>query len=167
MEVSLRKWTMADAPVLAKLANNINVWNNVRDRMPHPYTESNAREWIASVMYQEPAFHFAIMYGGEVTGNIGLLPKEDVSRLSVEIGYFIGEPYWGKGIATAAVKLLIPHAWQHFDFVRIYAEVFDYNIASMKPLEKNGFYLESIRKKSVVKNGIIRDDYVWVLLRED
>ncbi len=104
----------------------------------------------------------AITVDGYIAGSIGILPKEDVYRKSLEIGYFLGENYWGKGIATIAVSLLLDYICNKFDVVRIYAEVFEHNTASMKVLEKNGFHLEGIREKSVVKNNVLMNDHVWV-----
>ena len=104
----------------------------------------------------------AITLNGKITGSVGVTPKEDVYRKSIEVGYFVAEEYWGNGIATAAVSLIIDYIKSHFDIVRIYAEVFGHNTASMKVLEKNGFHLEGIREKAVVKNNLIMDDYVWV-----
>ncbi len=104
----------------------------------------------------------AITFQNEVVGSIGVMTKDDVYRKSIEIGYFLGEAHWGKGIATLAVGLLLQYIKMNFDVFRVYAEVFGHNIASMKVLEKNGFHLEGIRQKAVIKNNIILDDYVWV-----
>jgi RimJ/RimL family protein N-acetyltransferase len=104
----------------------------------------------------------AIVYNGQIAGSIGVMTKDDVYRKSIEIGYFIGEPFWGKGIASQAVSHLIEYIKANFDVIRVYAEVFHHNKASMKVLEKNGFHLEGIREKAVIKNNIILDDYVWV-----
>ncbi len=163
-DVTIRTWRREDAAALAVVANNRKIWLNVRDRFPHPYSITNAVEWIAHALKHSPAENLAILYKGSVAGSVGLLLKEDVYRKSIEIGYFIGEAYWGKGVATKAVELLLGHISLHFMVVRIYAEVFEHNKASMRVLEKNGFSLESIRKKSVIKNHVLMDDYVWVKL---
>jgi RimJ/RimL family protein N-acetyltransferase len=163
-DIQLRAWQKEDAAALASIANNKKVWLNVRDRFPHPYTITNALEWIARESIQQPPQNFGVIYNGSVAGGIGVILKDDVYKKSIEIGYFIGEPFWGKGIATKAVSLLIPYITNQYDVVRIYAEVFEHNKASMRVLEKSGFYLESIRKKAVIKNNVIMDDYVWVKL---
>ncbi|TDH19746.1 N-acetyltransferase [Segetibacter sp. 3557_3] len=163
-EVTIRKWRKEDAAALAVVANNKKIWLNVRDRFPYPYSITNAVEWIAFALKYSPAQNLAITYKGHVAGSVGVLVKEDVYRKSIEIGYFIGEAYWGKGVATKAVQLLLEYISVHFQVIRIYAEVFEHNRASMRVLEKNGFTLESIRKKSVVKNQVLMDDYVWVKL---
>jgi RimJ/RimL family protein N-acetyltransferase len=163
-DVVLRAWQKQDAQQLAAIANNRRIWNNVRDRLPSPYTVVDALQWIAYVNQQEPMVHFAIVYQGRVAGSIGCMLKEDISRRSVEIGYLVGELFWGKGIATEAVKLLLQFIEQKLDMVRVFAHVFEHNAASMKVLRKNGFYLESIQRKAVVKNNRVMDDYVWVKL---
>jgi RimJ/RimL family protein N-acetyltransferase len=163
-DIILRPWQREDAQALAAIANNKNVWLNVRDAFPNPYTVMDALQWINVEGNRKPTIHFAIVYQGKVAGSAGLLLKEDVYRKSIEIGYFIGEIYWNKGIATTAVQSITSYAIQQFDVNRIYAEVFEHNKASMKVLEKNGFYLESTRKNAVIKNGVVMNDCVWVKL---
>ncbi len=164
MNVILREWKRSDAVALAKMANNKKIWDNVRDRLPYPYTKKDAREWLSLVRNQKVVTTFCVTADGEVAGSVGFTLKEDVYRKNAEVGYFIGEDYWSKGIATEAVRQLIDYIQKKFDVVRIYAEVFEYNKASMKVLEKNGFYLECIRKKAAIKNNLVLDDYVWVKL---
>lgn len=158
----IRPWKPEDAGPLATICNNKNIWMNVRDRFPHPYTVGNAVEWISYTLAQKPMQSFAITYKGNVAGAIGVTPKDDIYRKSIEIGYFIGETFWGKGIASEAVALLLEYIKKHFDVIRIYAEVFEHNKASMRVLQKNGFHLEGVREKAVVKNYVVMDDYVWV-----
>jgi [ribosomal protein S5]-alanine N-acetyltransferase len=162
--ISLRPWQREDAQALAAIANDRNIFNNLRDHLPHPYTVMDALQWIAHCKGQNPIINFAVTYNGKVAGSIGCVPKTDVYRKSIEIGYFIGEQFKGQGIATEAVRILLEYIQHHFDVVRIYAEVFAYNKASMRVLQKNGFYLESIRKRSVIKNNVLMDDYIWVKL---
>ncbi|HEY2722425.1 MAG TPA: GNAT family N-acetyltransferase [Chitinophagaceae bacterium] len=166
MKVILREWKKSDAENLARIANNRKIWDNVRDQLPHPYTKKDAKKWLAKVKKQERVTTFCIETENKMAGSIGFTVRDDVYRKTAEIGYFIDEQYWGKSIATEAIGQLIDYIQKNFDVVRIYAEVFEYNKASMKVLEKNGFYLECIRKKGAVKNGIIIDDYVWVKLLE-
>lgn len=165
-EIILRPWCKEDAGQLAAIANNHKIWLNVRDRFPHPYTVGNALEWIASTKDQQPVQTFAILYNGVHAGSVGVILKDDVYRKSIEIGYFLGEAFWGKGIATRAVAMLIDHIKKHYDVVRVYAEIFEHNLPSMKVLEKNGFHLEGIRRRSVIKNNVVMDDYVWVKFLE-
>jgi [ribosomal protein S5]-alanine N-acetyltransferase len=164
MQVILREWKRSDADALAAIANNKKIWDNVRDRLPFPYTKKDAKEWLDLVKKQKTVTTFCIEVDGNLAGSIGVTLKDDVYRKTVELGYFIGEEYWGRGIATEAVRQMVSYVQKEFDIVRIYAEVFEYNKASMKALEKNGFYLECIRKRGAFKNNVIIDDHVWVKL---
>ena len=163
-KIILRPWQKQDAQELAAVANNRNIWNNVRDALPSPYTVMDALQWISHVNSQSPVINFAIVCDGSVVGSIGCQPKEDVSRKNIEIGYFVGELYWGKGIATEAVKQLLDFIAMQMDVVRIEAHVFEQNKSSMKVLQKNGFYLEGIRRKAVLKNNECIDEYLLVKL---
>lgn len=164
MNIVLRQWKKTDVQGLVKIANNKKVWDNVRDRLPHPYTESDAKEWLALVKKQATLTTFCIEVDGEVAGSIGITLFDDVYSKVIEIGYFVGEDWWGKGIATEAVKQLLAYIEKNFDAVRIFAGAFEHNTGSMRVLEKNGFHLESIRKKGVVKNGIVMDEHIYVKL---
>ncbi|MEO8172681.1 MAG: GNAT family protein [Sediminibacterium sp.] len=163
-KIVLRPWQKQDAQELAAVANNRNVWNNVRDALPSPYTVMDALQWIAHVNQQHPVINFSVVSNGKVVGSIGCVLKEDISRKTIEIGYFIGEPHWGKGIATEAVKQLVDFITTRLDVVRIEAHVFASNKASMIVLRKNDFYLETIHRKGACKNNELIDDYVWVRL---
>ena len=165
MAVTIRPWTNEDINSLVNYANNINIWNNLRNYFPHPYTEDHAKAWIESSGVNSPLINFAIDLDGEAIGGIGLILNTDVYVMSAEIGYWIGEAHWGKGIATEAIRQMTEYTFYYFDIVRIYAEVFENNKSSMRALEKNGYYLEGVRRKSVLKNGVLMDDFIWVKLR--
>jgi ribosomal-protein-alanine N-acetyltransferase len=166
MKIVLRPWTFADVNDLSTLANNRKIWDNVRDYFPHPYTRKKAEEWIAIHHQKNPVTHFVIEVNGKLAGGISFLTKEDIYRCSMEIGYWIGEPYWGRGIASAAIRIMLQTAEEKFPEIRrIYAEIFVGNKASARALEKNGFVLESVRKNAVIKNGVIGDDMVWVKIK--
>jgi len=162
--IVLRPWQKQDAQELAAVANNRNIWNNVRDALPNPYTVMDALQWISHVNNQNPVLNFAIVCDGKVAGSVGCTTKEDISRKTVEIGYFVGEYYWRKGIATEAVKQLLHFIHIRLDVVRIEAHVFADNKPSMKILHKNGFYLEAINRKASFKNNELIDSYMWVKL---
>lgn len=164
--ISLRPWQRQDAQPLAAIANNKKIWNNVRDQLPNPYTVADALQWINHCKKQNPVINFAVLYGNEVAGSIGCVIKEDVYKKTMEIGYFIGEQFQSKGIATEAVRLLLAYIESQFEVIRIYAEVFANNTFSMQVLRKNGFHLESIRRKAAFKNNNVIDDYVWVKFLE-
>lgn len=165
MVTVIRQWKNEDLQELVTQANNINVWNNLRNYFPHPYTEEHGKAWLEKVVDALPAINMAIEADGKLAGGIGLILNGDVYIKSAEIGYWLGEQYWGKGIATEAVRQMTEYAFYYFDLVRLYAEVFETNKASMRVLEKNGYYLEGVRRKAVFKNDVLMDDYIWVKLR--
>jgi len=158
-KVRLRLLEMADRKMLAELINNKKIWDNVRDSIPFPYFEQDAVSFINAVAESEVSDTFAIEYDGDFCGVIGLVFQKDIYRKSAEIGYWIGEPYWGKGIASLAVGLLTDYGFNRLHLVRIFAGVFEHNFASMRVLQKNGYTKEAVLKKAVIKNGIILDEH--------
>jgi len=162
MYISLKPWTVENAAILTGLFNNVKIWNNLRDYIPHPYTIEDAEKFIAGQAEIHPTQNFAVYNEEEIVGGIGLILQEDIYRMNVELGYWVAEPFWGKGIATIAVGLMSQYIFDTFAVNRIVAEVFDYNRASMRVLEKNGYYLESVRRKGILKNDLLIDDFVWV-----
>ncbi|MBC6491336.1 GNAT family N-acetyltransferase [Flavihumibacter stibioxidans] len=165
MTTTIRSWKQEDLNDLVFHANNINIWNNLRNYFPHPYTEEHGKLWLDQVVDSTPLVNLAIDVDGEAVGGIGLILNGDVYIKSAEIGYWVGENYWGKGIATEAVRQMTEYSFYYFDIIRLYAEVFENNKASMRVLEKNGYYLEGVRRKAVFKNETLMDDYIWVKLR--
>ncbi len=166
---ALRSFQEGDEMALVKHANNIKIFNNVRDVFPHPYTLDDAVWWVdANKNSQAPFNTLAIEIEGEVVGGIGIVLGNDIYRSSAEIGYWLGESYWGKGIMSAVVKVMTDYVFQHFpDIVRLWAGIFEYNKASMRVVEKAGYHLESIQKKACIKNGQVIDAYLYVCFRAD
>ncbi len=165
--VKLRPLKVSDKFHLAQFANNKKIYDNVRDHFPFPYSEDNAESFINLTTEEDPKQNFGIEYKGDLCGVIGLILKKDVYRKTAEIGYWIGEPYWGKGIATKAVELITEYGFDELNLVRIYAGVFDFNIESMKVLEKNGFKKEGIFKNAVLKNERICDEHRYYKLKKE
>lgn len=155
------------AKEFAELKNIPEILNNGYDKTPNPYTEKDAIAFINKEIGKTPGERFLIYWNNEIAGEIGITLKDDVFRLNAEIGYFISKEFWGKGLATQAVKKMTEYTFKHFDVVRLVAGVFDFNKSSMKVLEKNGYYLESVRKNAVIKNGKIINDYIWVKLKDE
>jgi [ribosomal protein S5]-alanine N-acetyltransferase len=151
--VLLRFLTPDDAASLARLANNINVSKNLRDGFPSPYTLDDAKRFIAKTLENPFPNELAIVYRGEYAGNIGITPGVDVYRKSAEIGYFIGEPFWNKGITTRALNLMTHWVFKNTRFVRLWAGVFDFNLASQRVLEKCGYLKEAELEMAIFKNG--------------
>ena len=165
MNIFLRQLKQSDSHDLALLANNKKIWDNVRDMLPHPYTLKNAEYFIDLTQKEDTLQTFGIFKAGNFCGMIGIHPQNDVYRLSAELGYWIGEPFWGRGIATAAVKVITKYGFEKLDLVRIYAGIFEYNVGSMRVLEKNGFQKEGISRKAVLKNGKIWDEHRYAKVR--
>jgi RimJ/RimL family protein N-acetyltransferase len=161
----LRRWVQADAEALARLANNRKIWLNLRDRFPHPYTRADADGWIAHCEAETGTpTQFAIDLDGEAIGGIGVEMKSDVHRLTAEIGYWIGEPYWGNGIASAAVVEMTRYAFAEFPLERLEALVFEWNPASRRVLEKAGYVLEGRLARCIVKDGRIGDGFLYAAI---
>jgi len=163
--LTIRDWRVDDAPSIAPLANNRAIWLNLRDRFPHPYTLADAEAFIAMAMAEHPARNFAICLGDAAIGSIGIIPGTDIYRRSAEIGYWLGEPYWGRGYATEAISGFSDWAFEAFDLVRLFAMVFTYNGASGRALEKAGFVREATSRFAAVKNGQIHDEWVFARVR--
>jgi len=164
--LKLRGFLDSDQSRLAELCDNKNIWNNVRDIFPSPYTLKNAEEFIRSCQAENPCSTFAIEFNSELAGCIGLVKQTDIYIRSAELGYWIGEPYWGKGIATRAVKQIVDYGFTQLGLTRIYAGVFEYNHASRRVLEKSGFILEGVLKKAVYKNDTFCDEYRYAKIIE-
>lgn len=165
-DVILRELTENDLPKLAEYANNEKISINLRDAFPHPYMIEDARNFFRVVEQQAPKTFFAIEYIGNYVGNISLSVGTDVYQNSAEIGYFIGEPFWDKGIMTKAVTLMTDFGFTKLGLVRIYAGVFEFNKASQRVLEKCGYEKEAVFKKSITKNGFIYDEVRYAKIKE-
>ena len=161
----LRAWQPGDEESLVSHANNRTIWRNLRDAFPHPYTSADAKRWIETANPTTPVTNFAIVVNGEAAGAIGLLLKEDVFRRSAEIGYWLGEEFWGRGIVTEAVRAMTDYAFNNFDLCRVYAGVFEWNPASMRVLERAGYEFECRMKKSVTKDGETIDELIYAVVR--
>ena len=154
-----------DAVELARHANNRKVWLQLRDRFPHPYKIDDARRFIAAARRGDPETEFAITVGGLAVGAIGITLGKDVERCSAEVGYWIGEPYWGRGIATRVLVEFTRFASKAYDLERLYAVPFASNAASCRVLEKAGYRLEGRMLRSAVKNGTVQDQCLYAILR--
>ncbi|MCE2612117.1 GNAT family N-acetyltransferase [Flavobacteriaceae bacterium D16] len=164
--ITLRRLTSEDAETMAQLANNKKIWDCARDLFPHPYTLEDAGAFIGRTEKEDPAHTFAIVNTkDQLCGVISLMPNEGVYRISSEIGYWIGEAYWGRGIATQAIAQITRYGFEELQLERIYAGVYEFNLASMKALEKNGYIKEGVMRNAVIKNGQILDDHRYAKIR--
>jgi ribosomal-protein-alanine N-acetyltransferase len=161
----LRGWKKEDAAAIQKHADNPNVYSFLMDRFPHPYTMEVAESWVNMMLLLEPNYNLVIEVEGDAVGVIGLEMRGDIYYKSPLIGYWIGESLWGRGIMTAAIKLMTAYAFENLDIIRIQAGVLGNNPRSMRTLEKAGFVKEGILKNSMVKNGVILDEHVYGLVK--
>jgi ribosomal-protein-alanine N-acetyltransferase len=161
----VRPWSSYDSSALVKYANNRKVWLNLRDAFPHPYTEASAVAFLEMVDRQNPTTFFAIATEAEAIGGIGVSLNQDVHRLTAEMGYWLGEPYWGKGFMTEAVARFTQYVFECFQLKRIYAEPYASNPSSCRVLEKAGFALEGRLRSSVIKDGQILDQFLYARIR--
>ena len=163
----IRRWRADDKASLVRYANNRRVWRNVRGTFPHPYTESDADAWLAHATDRDNApWIFAIEVNGEAVGGIAIERGSDIETHSAEIGYWLGEPFWGRGIATAAVRGITARAFEETDLYRVSAWVFAWNPASMRVLEKAGYHREGTLIRSAVKDGVLLDRVVYAITRD-
>lgn len=169
MDCRIRKWELADAGDLAVALSNKKVQDNLRDGLPYPYTEQDAKNFISEMLSadENETFAFAIAVDNIAIGSIGVFRQNNIHRQTAELGYYIAESYWGKGIVTEAVRQICEYVFSQSDIIRIYAEPFAYNIASCRALEKAGFQYEGTLRSNAVKNGKVIDMKMYSLLKEE
>lgn len=165
-DCAVRSWCAGDEPSLARHVNNRKIWLNLRDVFPHPYTLEDATKWVRFAAAEVPELSYAIEIEGEAAGGIGLTPLTDVERCTADIGYWLGEQYWGRGIATRVVAAASEHAFATLDIARLEGWVFAWNPGSMRVLEKCGYVREGVMRKSAIKDGRLVDRMVYARLRE-
>lgn len=168
MECSIREWNIKDAGNLAEMLSNKKILNNLRDGLPYPYTIKDAEEYITAMLSsdKEKIFAFAITMNDRAIGSIGVFRCDNIHFRTAEMGYYIGEPYWGNGIMTNAVKQTCNHIFEHTNIIRIFAEPFAHNTASCCVLEKAGFQFEGLLRSNAVKNGNMLDMKMYSLIKE-
>ena len=167
MNCILRKWRLSDAADLAAALNNDKILNNLRDGLPYPYTEQDARDYISAMLSADETgtFAYAITRNDRAIGSIGAFRKNNIHRQTAEMGYYLAEEYWGMDIMTEAIRQLCKIIFDTTDILRIYAEPFTYNTGSRRALEKAGFAFEGIMKNNAVKNGRVLDMALYSLTR--
>jgi len=168
MDTKIRRWKLEDAVNLAEMLNNKHILDNLRDGLPYPYTEEDAQDYIRSMLSadQTKTFAFAITVDDKAVGSIGVFRCDNIHSRTAETGYYVGEPYWGKGIGTSALRQTCDYIFENTDILRIFAEPFAYNIASCRILEKAGFQYEGTLRSNAVKNGKILDMKMYSRIRE-
>ena len=166
-DLRVRSWRKEDLNALLRHADNAKVAANLRDQFPHPYTRRDGIEYLDYVRTLEPETAFALEYAGEAVGGIGFLLGTDVARISAEVGYWLGEQYWGRGLMSRAVTAMTEWAFPRYGLVRIFAMVFSHNQASMQVLQKAGFQREGILRRSAIKHGVILDQVLYAKILPD
>lgn len=169
MNCRLKKWELSDAKDLAIALSNKKIQDNLRDGLPYPYTEKDGADYISAMLTadENDTFAFAIMADDKVVGSIGAFRQGNIHRRTAELGYYIAEEYWGRGIMTEAVKQICEYVFDKSDIIRIYAEPFAYNTASCRVLEKAGFQYEGTLRSNAVKNGKVIDMKMYSLLKTE
>jgi len=157
----VRTWRKTDAVSLVRHANNLNVAKYLRDRFPHPYSDKDARLFLKHVATSNDTSNLAIDVNGEAVGAVGFVPGRDIERFSAEIGYWLGEELWGRGVTTEALSLVTAHVFQELNFLRLFALPFADNPGSVRVLEKAGYEREAVLRSSSVKYGVAKDQLLY------
>jgi RimJ/RimL family protein N-acetyltransferase len=165
MNFILRAWDAEDAENLVKYANNFNIAKNMTDAFPHPYTIADAKRFIEFATKDNPIHIFAIDIHGEAVGGIGIHPQSDIHRKNAELGYWLAQDFWSKGIITKAIREIVDFAFTAYDINRVFARPYGSNLASQRVLEKSGFKLEGRFEKTIFKNGEYLDELIYAIRR--
>ena len=162
---TVRSWRADDGPALVRHANHREVWLNLRDRFPHPYTLADAEAYLQRVVGTTTETSFALDVAGGAVGGISLMLGHDIERGSAEVGYWLGPEYWGRGIMTAAVRAVVEYGLDRLGLIRIFAVPLVRNPASFHVLEKAGFTREGLMRRSAIKDGVIEDQFLYAIVR--
>lgn len=160
-QCELRPLVATDAEHIAQHANDYDVWRNLRDRFPHPYSLADAEAYIANAASRPMQTSFGIVVNGEAIGNISLMLGDDIARQSAEVGYWIGKPFWGRGIAVEALTAITRFAFDELALARVFAVPFATTTRSTRVLEKSGYLLEGVMRHSAVKEGVLLDQFLY------
>ena len=163
MEIKLRPWKDSDLENLVKYANNVKIAQNLTNHFPHPFTTESGKKFVARANHVSPINLLAITTNDEAIGAIGIHQQDDIFCKNSELGYWLAEPFWGKGLCTKAVKEMVIYGFKTFDINRIFARPFKANIGSQKVLEKAGFKLEATFEKTIFKDGTFHDELVYAI----
>lgn len=168
MNIEIRTWKIDDVESLAKVLNNRKIQDNLRDGLPFPYTVSDAKDFISAMLSDDcnKTYAWAITVDDIAVGSIGVFRKDNVHRHTAEVGYYVTEEYWGKGVMTEAVKKACCYIFDNTDIIRIFADPYDFNLASCRVLEKAGFVYEGTLRKNAVKNGQVVDMKMYAITKE-
>lgn len=166
MNIKIRKWKIEDAKNLAEALNNKKILDNLRDGLPYPYTESDAEWYIDSIQKENSNYAFAITVDDVAVGSIAVFRQGNIHFRTGELGYYLKEEFWGKGIVTESVRQIVDYIFDNTDIIRIFAEPFSFNKGSCRVLEKNGFECEGLLRSNAVKNGKICDMKLYSIIKK-
>ncbi len=168
MDCKIRPWTIEDANNLAEALNNKKIQDNLRDGIPYPYRVEDAKDFITAMLNadKDTTYAFAITVDNKAVGSIGVFRKDNIHSKTAELGYYIAEPYWGRGIGTHAVQQVCKYIFENTDIIRIFAEPFAYNLGSCRILEKSGFVCEGTLRSNAVKNGTVIDMKMYSIIKK-
>jgi len=166
MNFTLRPFKDTDLTSLVKYANNYNIAKFLTNQFPHPYTDEDGRKFISSVSNNNPANVFAVVVNEEAAGAIGIFPQSDIHEKNAEMGYWLAEPFWGKGIITRAIEQIVEYGFKTFDISMIFSRPFSSNPASQRVLEKAGFVCEAQLKNAIYKKGSYFDELIYTKRRD-
>lgn len=164
-DLRVRPWRRDDLDALLRHANSPKIAANLRDQFPHPYTRRDALDYLNYVRAMDVPMSFAVEYEGEAIGGIGFKRGSDIARLTAEMGYWLSEAYWGRGLTTRAVVAASDWAFEYYKVNRLFAMAFSHNVASMRVLEKAGFEREGLMRRSAIKNGVVLDQVLYAKVR--
>jgi RimJ/RimL family protein N-acetyltransferase len=163
----LRPWRIGDQTSLVRHADDREIWLNLRDQFPHPYTPADADAWIALASSRHPPASLAVEVESQAVGGVSLRLHDDVERVSAELGYWLGRAFWNSGVMTAAVRAMTQYGFEQFALTRIYAMPFAANVASQRVLEKAGYTREGVLRRSAIKGGIVIDQVLFAITDDD
>jgi len=168
MNIRIRSWKIEDAQDLARALNNKKIHDNLRDGLPFPYTVLDAESFISAMLSaaRDKTYAWAIAVDDIAVGSIGVFRKDNVHHLTAEMGYYVAEEWWGKGVMTEAIKQACRYIFDNTDIVRIFADPYSFNIASCRVLEKAGFVCEGTLRKNAIKNGQLADMKMYAIVKE-
>jgi RimJ/RimL family protein N-acetyltransferase len=165
--VRLRRWRSDDLHPLVAIANNPRIAGNLRNLFPYPYRLEDGIAWLDLAVNQLAETAWAIEENGALAGGIALLPQADINAGAAEIGYWLGEPFWGRGLATDAVRTLTRHALSELNYRRLFATVLAGNVPSCRVLEKSRYRKEGILRRAAIKNGMVLDQILFARVDTD
>lgn len=163
----VRTWEPGDAQSLARHINNKKIWDCCRDGLPSPYRQEDAYDFLAKIRQQMEIADFCVVVDGAAVGGIGFVPQTDVERYNAEVGYWLSEEYWNRGIMSGVVRDAVHYYMTNTEIVRVFARVYGRNIASVRVLEKTGFRKVGMMRNSFCKNGELIDSLYFELLKEE